>query len=204
MSSLTSWAVSTHSLDDTRDRLAGTFRSYLSLKKGPERVIVVKRAAELLADARELFYTRDGEPDLLGRSYEYRVFVSETMDGAGVPKADRTSLMAAVRFHISPILHERHGEELAARGLDGGSTRDRARERRQEDASIIRLFGGGAPITDADDVIRLAELVIGASSRIHAITGDLSAASGAVARAMNELADVQKRLTHDLVQQLKR
>jgi len=167
-------------------------------------VIVVKRAAELLADARELFYTRDGEPDLLGRSYEYRVFVSETMDGAGVPKADRTSLMAAVRFHISPILHERHGEELAARGLDGGSTRDRARERRQEDASIIRLFGGGAPITDADDVIRLAELVIGASSRIHAITGDLSAASGAVARAMNELADVQKRLTHDLVQQLKR
>ena len=75
---------------------------------------MVKRAAELLADARELFYTRDGEPDLLGRSYEYRVFVSETMDGAGVPKGDRASLMAAVRFHISPILHERHGEELAA------------------------------------------------------------------------------------------
>lgn len=53
-------------------------------------------------------------------------------------------------------------------------------------------------------MIRLAELVIGASSRIYAITGDLSAASGAVARAMNELADVKKRLTHDLVQQLKR
>jgi len=197
-------AVGTDSLDEIRDRLTETFRSYVSLEKGPERAIAVKKAAALLADARELFYTRDGEPDLLGRSYEYRVFVGEAMDDARIPKSDRSSLMAAVRFHISPILHERHGGELAARGLDGGSIRDRARQRRQEDAAIIRFFGGGAPIKDADEVIRLADLVVGAFSRVHAVTGDLGAASDAVTRAVKELADAQKRITQELVRQPRR
>ena len=193
--SVPSEGVSTDSLDDIRDRLIDAFRAYLAAEQGPERAIAVKKAAELLADAREHFYDSEGLPDLTGRSYDYRVFVGEAINAAGVPKAERNSLTASIRFQISPILHERHGEELAARGLDSGSTRDRARARRRQSSAILNLFGKGSPIRSADDIQRLAELVTSALERVRPADADVPAASEVLHQIVIAASEAQQRVT---------
>jgi len=190
--------VSTDALNQIRGRLTQTFRAYLDAsERGPERAIAVKKAAELLADARELFYDSDGNADLMGRSYDYRMFVGGALDEAGVPKDERNALTSAIRFHISPIMHERHGEELASRGLDSGSTRDRARARRKQEAAVTRLFGGGAPITDVEDILRLTDLITGALARVRAPDEDFGAVSEALHRVVVAASDAQKRVALD-------
>ncbi|UVK59042.1 hypothetical protein SEA_CEN1621_24 [Microbacterium phage Cen1621] len=186
-------------LDTLRSDASRAMRAYIDAPgPGPERAIATKAAASALVDARELFYDRDGAPDLLGRSYEYRLFVKSALDEAGVPQSDRAGLQAAIRYQVSPILHERHGEELESRGLDSGSTRDRARRRRERESSILRVFGGGAPITNLDDATLAAHLARVAFTRIRPVEDasarDIEELAEAFTRAASAGRDAAKRV----------
>ncbi|WWV91858.1 hypothetical protein GMYAFLOJ_CDS0028 [Microbacterium phage phiMiGM15] len=173
-------------LDEIKRRAADGMRGYLD-HEGAERTINAKKIAEALVDARPLFYTRNGDPDYLGSSHAYRAFVSSALDEAGVPKADRSSLQAAIRYHVSPMLRDRYGEEVARLGLEPGSTRERARRRSERDARIISLFSGGGEITDVDDALLAANLSRLAVSRVSGVPGAGKVDKGLVRDAFEKL-----------------
>lgn len=177
----------TSSLDELSARAQAGMRAYID-GTGPERTMGTKAAAEALVEARTLFVNRDGAPDLLGRSHDYREWLSATLDAAGVPAESRTNLQAAIRHHISPILRDRFGEEAVDElGLKPGSTVQRRKARRDRDAHIFNLVTGGAPISDADDTSTLANVTRRAVSRIVADTK-------APAAVVEEAADALRRL----------
>lgn len=152
-------------LDELSARASAGMRAYLG-SRGPERTLGTKAAAEALIEARTLFRNRDGSPDLLGRSHDYREWVSRAIDNADIPSGDRTNLQAAIRNHISPMLRERFGDAVDELGLKPGSTVERRKARRQRDAHLLSLVTGGAPIDDADDATLLANVARLAVTRV--------------------------------------
>jgi hypothetical protein len=185
-------------LDDIRARASEGMRGYLA-NEGPERTRGVRQAAEALAEARGHFYNREGAPDLLGRSYDYRQWVKAALDEADVPPSERPSLQSAIRFHISPILRDRYGEEeLTDLGLKPGSTVERGSRRRQRDARTLGLFRGGPPISDFDDALLVANLARLAVTRVteapSASSRDLSELAGAFTRLATAAREASKRV----------
>lgn len=172
-------------------------RGYIS-HEGPERTLHAKEVAEALIDARTHFFTRDGEPDYLGRSHEYRAWVSSALDAASVPKADRSSLQAAIRYHVSPMLRDRFGDEVSALGLEPGSTVERARRRKERDARLIGLFSGGGEVTELDDVLLIAAASRLAVRRVSGLPGaddsNRALAEDDFKRLEKAVADARKRI----------
>lgn len=158
-------SAATPSVDVLRQRAADGMRRYLHTE-GADRTLAAKAAAEALVDARPLFQARDGSPDLLGRSAAYRAFVTEAQDEAGVPRDDRASLQAALRYHVSPLLRERYAEEVEALGLSAGSSVERGRRRKERDARVVALFAGGSELTDTAEVSMVANLARLGVSRV--------------------------------------
>ena len=188
-------------IDELRKRAAKHMRAWRNADSPQERATATKGAAETLADARTHFYDRDGKADLLGRSYDYRLFVKGALDDAGIPQVARSSLQAAIRYHISPILHERHGEELVERGLTSGSTRDRGRQRRERESAVLHAFNGGAPITDYAEVVQVAHLARAAFNRVRHVDvpsdGSAELITEAFTRAAKAARDAAARATGD-------
>ncbi len=154
-------------LAELSQRAQEGMRAYID-GSGPERTMGTKAAAEALVEARALFRNRDGGPDLLGRSHDYREWVSATLNDANVPGEARTNLQAAIRHHVSPILRERYGDDVAELGLQPGSSVERRKVRRERDAHILNLVTGGAPISDVDDTLLLANVARVAVNRVVA------------------------------------
>jgi hypothetical protein len=188
----------TTSLDELSARATEGMRAYHA-NTGPERTLGTKAAAEALIEARTIFRGRDGQPDLVGRSHDYREFVSRAIDNAGIPTGERSNLQAAIRHHISPMLRERFGEQAVDDlGLKPGSTVERRKLRRERDSRIFNLVTGGAPITDADDATLLANVARLAVSRVVEDTDaseDVAAdASTALKRLASEANAAAKRV----------
>ncbi|MDR6868732.1 hypothetical protein J2Y69_003356 [Microbacterium resistens] len=146
-------------------RAAEGLRAYMATD-GPARTLAAKAAAEALVEARPLFQARDGSPDLLGRSSAYRAFVTQAQDEAGVPRDDRASVQAAIRYHVSPLLRERYAEEVEALGLSAGSSVERGRRRKERDSRVVTLFAGGSELSDAADLSLVANLARLGVSRV--------------------------------------
>ncbi|AWY04862.1 hypothetical protein PBI_FLOOF_25 [Microbacterium phage Floof] len=144
---------------------ADGFRDYMK-SEGAARTLAAKSTAEALVDARPLFQARDGSPDLLGRSSDYRNFVTQAQDEAGVPRDDRASVQAAIRYHVSPLLRERYAEEVEALGLSAGSSVERGRRRKERDARVVAVFAGGSELSDIHDVELVANLARLGVSRV--------------------------------------
>ncbi|QOP65085.1 hypothetical protein PQE12_gp25 [Arthrobacter phage Adumb2043] len=167
-----------------------------------ERTALLREAAQLFIDAREHFYTKEGEPDWLGRTHAYRLWVREVMSGAHVPGDDVTSLQAAIRYHSGNMLRERLDDDtLADLGLKKSSPRERSIEKRERTSSTLNLFGGGAEIADPEDIIRACALIEAALKRVNAATvaklptkerREARAALLQVAKRAEELAGVVK------------
>ncbi|WDS52050.1 hypothetical protein SEA_CARON_24 [Microbacterium phage Caron] len=164
----------TPALDTIRSRAAAGMRGY-ETHQGAERTLFAKEVANAFLDARTHFVTRDGKPDYLGRSGAYRAFVAEALDEAEIARENRAALQAAIRYHVSPLLRERFGEEVAALGLEPGSSVERARRRKERDSRILSLFAGGSEITDASDASLVANLARLAVSRIASLPSDTPA-----------------------------
>ncbi|UJQ86815.1 hypothetical protein PQE16_gp25 [Arthrobacter phage Reedo] len=163
-----------------------------------ERTGLLREAARYFADAREHFFTREGEVDWLGRTHAYRLWVREVMGSANVPGDETTSLQAALRYHTGNILREKLDDEtLDSLGLKKSSPRERSVEKRERTSGTLNLFGGGAEISDPADIVRACALIEAALKRVNADTvasfpaktrREVSAALRAVAERALDLA----------------
>ncbi|QNJ56527.1 hypothetical protein SEA_NIOBE_27 [Arthrobacter phage Niobe] len=136
-----------------------------------ERTALLREAARKFVEAREHFYTKDGDPDWLGRTHAYRLWVREVMSEAHVPGEDVTSLQAAIRYHSGNVLRERLDDDaLESLGLKRTSPRERSVEKRERTSGTLNLFGGGAEISDPEDIIRACTLIEAALKRVNAAT----------------------------------
>ncbi|AYN57744.1 hypothetical protein PBI_DRMANHATTAN_24 [Arthrobacter phage DrManhattan] len=166
------------------------------------RTDLLREAARLFIDAREHFYTKDGDPDWLGRTHAYRLWVREVMSGAHVPGDEITSLQAAIRYHAGNMLRDKLDDDaLDALGLKKSSPRERSIEKRVKTSGTLNLFGGGAEITEAEDIVRACYLIEAALKRVNAATiakmpakarRETRAALQSVADRAGELAGVVK------------
>lgn len=135
------------------------------------RTALLREAAHYFIEAREHFFTKEGEPDWLGRTHAYRLWVREVMTGAHVPGEDVTSLQAAIRYHSGNMLREKLDDEtLADLGLKKSSPRERSVEKRERTSGTLNLFGGGAEISDPEDIVRACSLIEAALKRVNAAT----------------------------------
>jgi hypothetical protein len=163
-----------------------------------ERTALLRDAARLFVDARAHFYTREGEPDWLGRTYAYRTWVREVMSDAHVPSDTLTSLQASIRYHTGNILRERlDSDTLDDLGLQKSSPRERSVEKRLRDSALLNVFSG-AELASVEAVRQACELIEAALARVN-ITGlpakerrEASAALKRVAERAGELATMTK------------
>lgn len=150
---------STKSLSSLTETATAALGRYYT---GPEadRTERLRDTAKAFVAAREHFFTREGSPDWLGRTYAYRRWVREAMDAAHVPADDLPTIQSAIRYHTGNVLRDYlDPETLDALGLKHSSPRERSVEKRERNSGTLSLFGGGAAITEADDVDHAVALV---------------------------------------------
>lgn len=136
-----------------------------------DRTAHLKEAASALVEAREHFFTREGEPDWLGRTYAYRTWVREVMSRAHVPGDEVTNLQAAIRYHAGNMIRERlDGDEIESLGLKRQSPTERSREYRERTSATLNFFAGGPELTDPGEIRAACRLIETALSRVNAET----------------------------------
>lgn len=150
-------------LAELQTAATAALRRYLEKRETVDLKIVASR----FIDAREHFYTREGEPDWLGRTYAYRRWVREVMSDAHVPGDDLSTVQAAVRYHSGNILRERlDAATLADLGLRSESPRERSIEKRERYSETLSLFAGGARIESAEEIQAAVAMMDAALRRI--------------------------------------
>ncbi|QOP65155.1 hypothetical protein PQD82_gp27 [Arthrobacter phage Phives] len=133
-----------------------------------ERTDLLREAARLFIDARSHFFTAEGEPDWLGRTYAYRTWVREVMSAAHVPGDTITSLQAAIRYHSGNILRDRLDDEaIADLGLRKESPKERSVTKRVRTSGTLNLFGAGGEITDPEEIAQICTLAERALARVN-------------------------------------
>lgn len=133
-----------------------------------ERTALLRETARRFIDARAHFFTREGEPDWLGRTYAYRTWVREVMSAAHVPGDEVTSLQAAIRYHSGNLLRDRlDEEELGELGLRKESPRERSIEKRERSSGTLNIFGGGAELASVEEILQLCTLTERALARVN-------------------------------------
>lgn len=154
-----------------------------------DRTAHFRAVAEAYVDARALFYTKDGAPDWTGKTYAYRNWVREVTGGANIPASMRTTVQAAVRYHIGNVLRERLApDELAAVGLRAVSPRERSVEKREGTSAALNMLNGGAPLDQLVDITTAAATFTRALRRVD--TSGLTKEERVVAaEALTALAD---------------
>lgn len=146
-------------LDDLFQKVSGGMAAYANSPEDADRTALLKDVATALVDSRGHFFNREGAPDWAGRTHAYRMWVRDATAAANLTPADRTSIQAAVRWHVGTALRERLSpEQLEAIGLKVKSPRERNIEQRANRAEVLALFGPGPEITSLDDLLTVAEL----------------------------------------------
>lgn len=124
---------------------------------GPEndRTDHLRAVARHVVAARPHFFTKDGEPDWLGRTYAYRRWIREVMTLANVPASDTSTVQAAVRYHTGAALRAKlTPEQLEDLGLRVESPRERSALKREAYNATLAIFsGGGAELTDPEEIV---------------------------------------------------
>jgi len=159
----------------TLDKLADLQRGAVKALKARrnatpgDRTEILHAVAGAFVDAREYFFTREGEPDWQGRTHAYRSWVRKTMTLAAVPAEELATLQAAIRYHTGNIVRERlSADELEDAGLSAHGPRDRAAALRERQVELLHLIDGGAMIGDPAQIETLSALILRALRRVDA------------------------------------
>lgn len=171
----------TASLADLQTSSAESLRRSF-LGTDAERTDHLRDVAAAFVDAREHFYTKEGDPDWNGRTYAYRTWVREVMGQANVPSELMTSTQAAIRYHVGNILRDRlDDDQLADLGLRKESPRQRSVEKRERTSLALALVSGGQAIETLDEIQDAATAIIGILKRVN--VGELPEQRRKAARA---------------------
>lgn len=159
----------TLSLSDIQHSASESLRRSLSASD-TERTQLLRDTAALFVDARNHFFTKEGEPDWLGRTYAYRSWIRETMSMANVPGDEVTTLQAAVRYHAGNVLRTRLDQDtMDDLGLVKSSPRERSIEKRGRTSETVALFSGGAEFASADEILQVCRLIEVALARVNGV-----------------------------------
>lgn len=140
-------------------------RQYVS--DGLRGTASLREAADAAVEAREHFFTAEGEPDWLGRTHAYRNWSRETFSKAGIQASDLTKVQNSVRYHVSASLRERLSDEAREDlGLRPLTARERSAERHGKNTEVLSIFGGGGAIQDAATIARGLRLMDAALHRM--------------------------------------
>jgi hypothetical protein len=191
--------MDTPSLQDLEDTIISALRSYVAAGlNGTEHL---RTAADTAVAAREHFFTAEGEPDWLGRTHAYRVWIREVYSKAGVRPETLTKIQAAVRYHVSAALREKISEEAREDlGLRAETARERSAEKHGRNVEVLSIFGGGGVIADRVVVAKALALMgatlqrIDAGALAHGAEADREEAAAGLAA----IASAVKRLQREL------
>jgi len=132
------------------DQLAAQARHELAAAHdGPHdnRTRHLRRAAEHIVNARLMHTTKSGDPDVGGRTGDYRRWMQNVL--TGVPLDARDRITSSLRYHVSEVLREHVDPDLLR---SAGYRPDPSRVRREHPRQhVADLFGPGAPITSPTD-----------------------------------------------------
>lgn len=153
-------------LRDIQDAAIDSIRR-AATQEGAEATEALRETAEAFVSARAHFFSADGSPDWRGRTHAYRAWVSETMGLAGVKPEERSSIQAAIRYHVGTVLRERlDGETLRRLGLRKATPRERSVEKRAKISQTLSFFTGGPAVNELDEMLNLARLISSALARV--------------------------------------
>ena len=153
-------------LRDIQNATIDLFGRYPSADAG-NKTTILRAVAEHLVEAREHFFTADGEIDYRGRTHAYRRFVGEVFAGANLPPAETRTLQAAARYHVGNILRERlDPETLSDLGLRQASPKERSAEKRASEGESLRVIRGGMALTAEDEIIEAIRVATSLIARI--------------------------------------
>ena len=151
------------SLRETQETASALLRRYPAAAPG-ERTEILRAVASTLIEAREHFFTADGEVDYRGRTYAYRRLVGEIFAGANLPPDEISTVQAAVRYHVGNLLRDRlDPTTISDLGLRAESPKTRSAEKRTAEGEALRVLRGGVAFTTGDEVLealRLAQALL--------------------------------------------
>ena len=116
----------------------------------------LRNTAEALVSAREHFFTKDGEPDWLGRTYHYKRWLRDVYSLANLTAEQLPKIQNSLRYHASNVIRDGRltPEQMADLGLRTVSARERAVEKRSNHSATLSVFGGGGPeIIDPEEIL---------------------------------------------------
>jgi hypothetical protein len=182
-------AQKTASLQSIQRVAIDCLRAYM--RGGDEKTTHLREAATAFVDAREHFFTPEGQPDWLGRTGAYRRWVRETFTLASVPNEDRATVQAAIRYHTGNILRDGRvdADTLEDLGLRAESPRERSTEKRIAQTATLSIFSGGQEITDGAQIVSALHLMEVALRRVS-----VDAVGGMDAATRTALADAAHRV----------
>lgn len=129
-----------------------------------ERTPLLKTAAEAFVAARERFFTKEGEPDWLGRTFAYRRWVREAFSLANVPADEITRIQGAIRWHYGAALRAHlTPEQIEDLGLRDASPAERSVEKRARQSEVLSIFAAGPELDDLESIasaLHLTELAL--------------------------------------------
>lgn len=106
------------------------------------KTIVLRKLAEVVVEIRSNFYDEETmQPDWRGKSWEYRQFMSELYESAGVPPASVAGVQSSLRYHVGNRLREVvPTDQLIRAGLLEESPKERMERQHNEATMILRLL----------------------------------------------------------------
>jgi hypothetical protein len=155
------------SLNDIQLAAIDSLRNYRTAPEG-EKTTNLRAVANSFVDAREHFFTPQGEPDWLGRTHAYRSWVRETMSQASVQASELATVQAAIRYHVGNIVRERMDPDtLQGLGLRASSPKQRSVEKRGRHSEVLTIFGsGGQAITSGEEILLAVGMMDAALARV--------------------------------------
>jgi hypothetical protein len=151
------------SLDDLRAAAVEALIQYQRADEA-ERTPLLKAAAEAFVAARERFFTKEGDPDWLGRTFAYRRWVREAFSLANVPADETTRIQGAIRWHYGAALRAHlTPEQIEDLGLRDATPAERSVEKRARQSEVLSIFAAGPELDDLDSIasaLHLTELAL--------------------------------------------
>lgn len=151
------------SLDDLRAAAVEALIQYQRADEA-ERTPLLKAAAEAFVAARERFFTKEGEPDWLGRTFAYRRWVREAFSLANVPADEITRIQGAIRWHYGAALRAHlTPEQIEDLGLRDATPAERSVEKRARHSEVLSIFAAGPELDDFETIasaLHLTELAL--------------------------------------------
>lgn len=114
---------------------------------------ILKRLAEVVVEVRSQFHDEEtGQPDWRGKSWEYRQFMTELYEAAGVPPASVAGVQSSLRYHTGNRLREVvPPEELERAGLLADSPKLRMEKQRNFADALYRALNEDSISKKVDD-----------------------------------------------------